>query len=110
MSSTVMLVVVVIVVVVVVIMIMIVIVAIVAIVVVIMVMAVAIVAAAVARWRRRLAEGAVLALHGDAGEEVEGTERVSTRRLLRDVAGQSELLHKGLAFSEGPCGHWRWSA
>jgi hypothetical protein len=98
------------VIVVVVIMVVIIVVAIGAIVVVIVVMAVAIVAAAVAWWRRSLAEGAVLALHGDAGEQVKGTERVSTRRLLRDVAGQSELLHKGLAFSEGACGHWRWSA
>lgn len=106
MPSTVM----VVVIVVVVIMVVIIVVAMGAIVVVIVVMAVAIVAAAVAWWRRRLAEGAVLALHGDAGEQVESTERVSTRRLLRDVAGQSELLHKGLAFSEGPCGHWRWSA
>jgi hypothetical protein len=65
---------------------------------------------AATRRRRWLAEGAVLASHGDAGEQVEGSERVGAGRGRGDVAGQSELLHKGLALSEGARCHWRRSA
>ena len=53
------------------------------------------------RRRRMLAEGAVLALHGDAGEQVEGSKRVGAWILARDVAGQRKFLHEGLALSEG---------